>query len=291
MSGREHCLGRTMESSCPDCGAEAGFVEQTARVLRGTCVGCGRTFTIVQDVLGPSVAPSPSNPGAAAPPGPTASGSSPAPVHPAGPTCQKCGAPLALRASSGGSFEARCRSCSSTFRYVLETPAAPRARAAIAADPCDSPRILRGTSRESAPPAGTASPFRRDVISAAGRRAATVVGEKAGRSGLPIAGPAGGRGDRTGNCSLGSGARSAPFGRTAAAGRTTRTGATPAGDGGPGASDPRTEPGPATRSSRAGRGVRHERGQSSSSRARTSPRSGSDLGRTAIPSPRLGQTA
>jgi hypothetical protein len=155
MSGREHCLGRTMESSCPDCGAEAGFVEQTARVLRGTCVGCGRTFTIVQDVLGPSVAPSPSNPGAAAPPGPTASGSSPAPVHPAGPTCQKCGAPLALRASSGGSFEARCRSCSSTFRYVLETPAAPRPPARFV-----SQRPLPSREGRPVPPGSNARPCR-----------------------------------------------------------------------------------------------------------------------------------
>lgn len=129
MRCREHCLWGVMESSCPDCGAEAGFAERTARVLQGTCVGCGRTFTIVQDVSAASVTPSPPAPMAAAAPGPTESDSRPsppAPVPPAGPSCGLCGATLALRASSDTSFEARCRSCSATFTYVLATPSAAR---------------------------------------------------------------------------------------------------------------------------------------------------------------------
>ena len=107
-----------MEKSCPDCGAETGFVERTARVLQGTCAGCGRSFTILQESpasSGPAEGGSAESAAGSGPSGPGGASSAPA-----GPPCSVCGAPLALRTSDSG-FEARCSSCSTTFTYVLAT--------------------------------------------------------------------------------------------------------------------------------------------------------------------------
>ena len=108
----------TVEKSCPDCGAETGFVEHAARILQGTCSGCGKTFTILEGA--PAVS-SPSAGGPVDPAGGTGtSGASLSSGAPAGPPCSVCGAALAVRASDTG-LEARCSSCSTTFTYVLAT--------------------------------------------------------------------------------------------------------------------------------------------------------------------------
>ncbi len=115
-----------VEKSCPDCGAEAEYVEATARVLQGTCSECGRTFTILEQTQAGSGGPSGSPPEAASDEE-TTQGAREASTIPAGPPCSVCGAALAVRASAEGSLEAQCSSCSTTFTYVLATspPAEP----------------------------------------------------------------------------------------------------------------------------------------------------------------------
>jgi hypothetical protein len=111
-----------METSCPDCGGAAELVARPSRVLQGTCAGCGRSFTMLQDASadgpGGSMAGSATTPGE---PGSTlassAAGSAVPPVG--GPECASCGAPLTLRSSSESTLEANCASCGSTFRYEL----------------------------------------------------------------------------------------------------------------------------------------------------------------------------
>lgn len=117
-----------MADVCPDCGAEAGFVERNARVLQGSCAGCGRTFTIVQEVSADAGAFPPAAP--AATPGVSEEGpAAPAPPTAPGPACGVCGSSLALRSMSETSFEARCGSCGTAFTYVLATSPGGFARA------------------------------------------------------------------------------------------------------------------------------------------------------------------
>ena len=98
-----------MSHPCPECGAAAGFEDGTARVLHGTCEGCGKTFTILQDVSLP-IASAP-----AVAPGEPSSGSA------VGPPCGECGGALVLKSISATSFEVSCPSCETRHVYVRET--------------------------------------------------------------------------------------------------------------------------------------------------------------------------
>lgn len=114
--------GGNVGDVCPECGAEARFDERAARILRGHCAGCGRTFTILQEeetgeAATRSVAPAgtasePASP--SAPKGPDASRQAAS-----GPPCGVCGASMDLRPASDTSLEGLCRSCGTTFTYVL----------------------------------------------------------------------------------------------------------------------------------------------------------------------------
>lgn len=113
-----------MGAVCPECGAEAAFVERKARVLQGSCVGCGRAFTIVQEApspVGDHAATDTSLSQATSEEGARPSPSEPPELRVPGPACAVCGATLTLTAKSGTSFEARCHSCSTTLTYVLAT--------------------------------------------------------------------------------------------------------------------------------------------------------------------------
>ncbi len=125
-----------MAKSCPACGAEVDYVDRPARVLAGTCRGCGQALTILQE--GPAAAEGPESPapkeasvgmegevpGAAAKPG--------RPSHPV-PICRACGASLTFHSSSGGRIEAVCTDCGATDTYLLATGAERRPRAPLEA--------------------------------------------------------------------------------------------------------------------------------------------------------------
>jgi hypothetical protein len=121
-----------VETACPGCGAGAEFEARTVQVLRGSCPGCGKAFTIVEDDrLTPGGVGGDS--GAEGPSGPTSeTNAAPSPGASSGPPCGSCGAALTLRSASSEGIQAACGSCGAAFTYVLASPSAPGPRRSFA---------------------------------------------------------------------------------------------------------------------------------------------------------------
>jgi len=115
--------------SCPDCGAAVEFAEQEARLLTGTCAGCGKMVTVVTGVhLEPGTAEG------------SLEGTASETTAPAGPACAECGGPLAIEID-GRRLTASCDSCDATtefFQGGADERPAPRERS------FDGPRRGRG---------------------------------------------------------------------------------------------------------------------------------------------------
>lgn len=116
-----------MTRTCPDCGSPVDYVSRTARVLEGSCSGCGHTITVLENLAG-GATPSPaSEEEGMAPEG------RPAPhlegTGWSGPllTCGACGAGMTLH-RDGERVQAVCSGCGRTSGYVLEGPSAPELR-------------------------------------------------------------------------------------------------------------------------------------------------------------------
>ena len=119
-----------MTDRCPECGAEAVFAERNARVLHGSCAGCGGTFTIVRDESPSGASSGPATGSATDGPG------APAAVSPVpSPSCADCGGPLAVKNSSATSLVATCDSCATSLTYVLAPSRAEAPDARYAARP------------------------------------------------------------------------------------------------------------------------------------------------------------
>ena len=100
-----------MAKSCPDCGAAVEFAEQEARLLTGTCAGCGKMVTVVAGVhLEPGTAEETS-----------AGGSTSTPAPASGPTCEECGAPLSIQID-GRTLTAECESCDTMLQFFQGEP-------------------------------------------------------------------------------------------------------------------------------------------------------------------------
>ncbi len=109
--GRLH-FERTMTSTCPDCGEAIEYTDRSVRLRTGSCGACKHEFTFVEGIAL-------SVPGAAEMPSGAAAAEAAAPPE-GTPECAECGQPLAFRAQSDGSIEARCDECETTAVYVAQ---------------------------------------------------------------------------------------------------------------------------------------------------------------------------
>lgn len=102
-----------MPSTCPDCGSSMEFASQPARLLTGSCSGCGHSFTMLEGVV---------EPGQTARGGGAGSPDRKRPmegvVPSSGPLCTLCGARLEISASPGG-LTGVCSGCSTSFQFLL----------------------------------------------------------------------------------------------------------------------------------------------------------------------------
>jgi DNA-directed RNA polymerase subunit M/transcription elongation factor TFIIS len=98
-------------NTCPDCGADVEYAEQTTQVLTGSCGECHHGFAIYSEV---------SNAGGERRVVFSKGGED---VESAqtfvAPPCPECGEALTLKGSAGSRIEAACSSCGSTAAFVL----------------------------------------------------------------------------------------------------------------------------------------------------------------------------
>jgi phage FluMu protein Com/DNA-directed RNA polymerase subunit RPC12/RpoP len=100
-----------MAHSCPNCGSELQYTEVAARLLTGTCAGCGDEVTVV---AGAGVAPGSAIAGATEPAAPAAA------PGPDAPHCPECDGPLLVRVSGDASLEVECPECETTTQYLRQ---------------------------------------------------------------------------------------------------------------------------------------------------------------------------
>ena len=96
-----------MAKACPHCGSEVAYSETEARLLTGTCAGCGSAVTVVAGV---GVAPGTSNTT------PETGGALPTLD---GPRCEECDSVLVIRSNGAEGLSADCPECETTLTFVL----------------------------------------------------------------------------------------------------------------------------------------------------------------------------
>ncbi len=147
-----------MEQACPECGAEVPLTERPAKLLEGSCGGCGHHLTLIRRAPVPG-GPAP-EPTAVPTDEPAGEEEDDAEVDdedevaaPVGPECPTCGGPLTVRLASPTSMEASCPSCHTSTAYVQadrgERPRPPGRE--FRGRPPRGPRDERGPPRESRP--------------------------------------------------------------------------------------------------------------------------------------------